>query len=116
MLFCLKFTLGCQNHRGLTGLPNPFTNDASMDNEKPKLVTKQGAIIDLILTGIFYVWIVTVLKKHVPWQEASDTAIWLGAAYCGACLAGVLWLALSLFRVTLVDQVLQKSEASKHHR
>ncbi len=105
-----------RNQRRLTGLPNPFTNVASMDNVKPKLVTKQGAIIDLILTGIFYVWIVTVLKKHVPWQEASETAIWLGAAYCGACLAGVLWMALSLFRVTLADQVLQKAEASKHNQ
>jgi hypothetical protein len=117
MLFLYKIPPGLmQNQRRLTGTANPFTNVASMDNVKPNLVTKQGAIIDLILTVIFYVWIVTILKKHVPWQEASETAIWLGAAYCGACLAGVLWMALSLFRVTLADQVLQKAEASKYNR
>ena len=85
-----------------------------MDNMKPKLITKQAVIIDLVLTVVFFVWITSILKKHVPWSEAGPTAVLLGAAYCGLCLAGVFWMALNLFRVTLADQMLQKTVDSKH--
>jgi hypothetical protein len=84
-----------------------------MENMKPKLITKHAVILDLILTVVFFVWITSILKKHVPWTEAGPTAVLLGAAYCGACLSGVFWLALSLFRVTLADQILQKTVATK---
>lgn len=80
---------------------------------KPKLVTKQAVVIDLVLTVVFFVWITSILKKHVPWSEAGETAVLLGAAYCGACLAGVFWMALNLFRVTLADQMLPKAAGSK---
>lgn len=86
-----------------------------MDNSKPKLVTKQGAIIDITLTLIFFVAMTDVLKNHVPWVEAGEFAVLLGGAYASACLSGVFWLALSLFRVTLADQVLQKVESSKNN-
>ena len=62
---------------------------------------------------VFFVWITSILKKHVPWSEAGETAVLLGAAYCGACLAGVFWMALSLFRVTLADQMLPKTTGGK---
>lgn len=80
-----------------------------MDNLRPRLVTKTGAVIDLAVTALFFVWMTGILRKHVPWEEAGETAVLLGAAYCSLCLSGVLWLALSLFRVTLVDQVIQRS-------
>ena len=80
---------------------------------KPKLITKQAVVIDLVLTVVFFVWITSILKKHVPWSEAGQTAVLLGAAYCGLCLAGVFWMALNLFRVTLADQMLQKTTAGK---
>jgi hypothetical protein len=79
-----------------------------MDNLRPKLVTKTGAILDVALTALFFVWMTGILTKHVPWEEAGETAVLLGAAYCSLCLSGVLWLALSLFRVTLVDQIFQR--------
>jgi hypothetical protein len=84
-----------------------------MDNMKPKLITKQAVAIDLVLTVVFFVWITSILEKHVPWGERGDFAVLLGAAYCGACLAGVFWMALNLFRVTLADQMLQKTAGSK---
>jgi hypothetical protein len=80
-----------------------------MDNMKPKLITKLAVVIDLVLTVVFFVWITSILKKHVPWSEAGETAVLLGAAYCGLCLAGVFWMALNLFRVTLADQMLPKT-------
>jgi protein-S-isoprenylcysteine O-methyltransferase Ste14 len=70
-----------------------------MDNMKPKLITKQAVVIDVVLTVVFFVWITSILKKHVPWSEAGQTAVLLGAAY--------------LFRVTLADQMLQKTAGSK---
>ena len=87
-----------------------------MDNSKPKLVTKQGAIIDVTLTLIFFVAMTDVLKNHVPWVESGEFAVLLGGAYASACLSGVFWLALSLFRVTLADQVLQKTESQRPKR
>ena len=80
-----------------------------MDNLRPKLVTKSGAILDVVISAIFFVWMTTVLKKHVPWVEEGETAVLLGAAYCSLCLSGVLWMALSLFRVTLTDQIFQRN-------
>ncbi len=87
-----------------------------MDNLKPKLITKQGVIIDLVLTLAFFLWMTSILKNHVPWVEAGETAVLLGAAYCASCLAGVFWLALSFFRVTLADQMLQKGFAANERR
>lgn len=83
---------------------------------KPKLVTKWGVIIDLTLTVIFFAWMTTILEKHVPWAEAGEKAVLLGALLCSACLSGVLWMALSLFRVTLADQMLPKDTADKQGR
>ena len=80
-----------------------------MDNLRPKLVTKSGAALDVVISAIFFVWMTTVLKKHVPWVEEGETAVLLGAAYCSLCLSGVLWMALSLFRVTLTDQIFQRN-------
>jgi len=96
-------------------LRDKATNVGSMDNTKPKLVTKQGVVIDIVLTVIFFVIMTNVLKHHVPWVESGELAVLLGGAYASACLSGVFWLALSLFRVTLADQVLQKAESEKNN-
>lgn len=80
-----------------------------MDNLRPKLVSKSGIVIDLLLSAAFFVWMTGILKKHVPWVEEGETAVLLGAAYCALCLTCVLWMALSLFRVTLADQIFQRN-------
>jgi len=80
-----------------------------MDNLRPKLVSKSGAALDVVISAIFFVWMTGILKKHVPWVEEGETAVLLGAAYCSLCLSGVLWMALSLFRVTLTDQIFQRN-------
>lgn len=80
-----------------------------MDNLRPKLVSKAGALLDILLTIVFFVWMTGVLEKHVPWVEEGETAVLIGAAACSLCLSGVLWMALSLFRVTLADQIIQRT-------
>lgn len=82
-----------------------------MDNLRPKLVSLPGIVIDLALSAAFFFWMTTILKKHVPWVEEGETAVLLGAAYCSLCLTCVLWMALSLFRVTLADQIFQRNAA-----
>lgn len=86
-----------------------------MASQRPKLITKQGVIVDLVLTVLFFAFLMTPkigswvnpigIRKHVPWAEAPEWAIVAGAVYCSVCLAGVFWMALCLFRVTLVDQI-----------
>lgn len=95
-----------------------------MDNQRPQLYTKKAIVVDLILTGLFFAFFMTKgigswtnpvgLYKHVPWTEAPVWAIWAGAAYCGICLAGVFWMALGLFRVTLVDQLSLSGNKEQH--
>lgn len=80
-----------------------------MENLRPKLITKTGAALDVFISVVFFIYMTGVLKKHVPWEEAGETAVLLGAAYCSLCLSGVLWMALCLFRVTLVDQIFQRN-------
>jgi hypothetical protein len=88
-----------------------------MDNNmKPKLITKWGVVVDLTLTVVFFAWMTTVLKKHVPWVESGETAVLCGALLCSACLSGVLWMALNLFRVTLADQMLPKDQSDRQGR
>jgi len=42
--------------------------------------------------------------------------VWAGALLASSCLSGVVWMALSLFRVTLADQMLPKDISDKQGR
>ena len=86
-----------------------------MESKRPKLITTQGLIIDGVLSVLFFAFMMTPkigswvnpvgIIKHVPWTEAPQWVIVLSAAYCTLCLTLVFWMALCLFRVTLVDQL-----------
>ena len=70
---------------------------------KGKLVSRKGLIIDLVLAAIWFVFFAFILRPYVPAQsETTQIAI---AIFTSACLTGVFWLALSMFRVVRVDQM-----------
>ena len=75
-----------------------------------KLISRRGILIDLILSAGFFVYMLLVLKKHVPWTEAPAIWQWAGAAYAALCLSILFWMAACLFRVTLIDQLRRRKE------
>ncbi len=61
------------------------------------LVTRSTLIADALLVPAFFVFMYWLVSGHVPSGETRFIALW-GAAGA-ACLTGVFWLALQMFRV-----------------
>lgn len=62
-----------------------------------KLVTPASLIVDAILCLGFFAYMFYLLRTHVPSNEASMIALWAGLG--SACMTGVFWLAVQMFRV-----------------
>lgn len=67
-----------------------------------KLVTPVSLVVDAILCLGFFAYMFGVLRSHVPSNDASMIALWAGLA--SACMTGVFWLALQMFRVVFRAQ------------
>jgi hypothetical protein len=63
----------------------------------PKLVTPVSLLVDAILVVAFFLYIYTVVSPHVSSNDPYWIRIWGGAA--AACMSGVFWLALQMFRL-----------------
>lgn len=75
-----------------------------MEAENRKLVTPLGALIDVVICGVvFLFFFIFVIPSHVPFYEPFWKFFF--CAYTSAVMAGFAWLALCLFRVTLIDQL-----------
>ncbi|MEM0966750.1 MAG: hypothetical protein AAGJ81_11430 [Verrucomicrobiota bacterium] len=75
-----------------------------------KLTSPVTILIDLALTGAFFVFMTVMLRPFVPAQ--TPLYVWGFAAFTALPLTGVFWLASQMFRVTLTDQ-LRRSKAEK---
>lgn len=81
-----------------------------MEPENRKLVTPLGAMIDVALAGVvFLVFFFGIIPPHVPFYEPFWRFFF--SAYTSAVMAGFAWLALCLFRVTLIDQLRGRKSA-----
>jgi uncharacterized membrane-anchored protein len=68
-----------------------------MQSSETKLVTPASLIVDAILVGGFFAFMFYVLRIHVPSDDFLSSAIWAGLT--SACMSGVFWLAIQMFRV-----------------
>jgi len=68
-----------------------------------KLVTPVSLIVDAILVGGFFIFMLFLLRSHVPSNDPK--MIWLWAALASSCMTGVFWLAVQMFRVVLRAQM-----------
>ena len=68
-----------------------------MSEDNQKLVTPLSLLVDAILVGAFFVFMFFVLRSHVPSDRPSDIALWAGLT--SACMSGVFWLCVQMFRV-----------------
>ena len=73
-----------------------------MAQSEQKLVTPLSLLVDAILVIAFFAYMYTVMIPHVPSYDKTDIVIFGGAT--AACLTGVFWLALQMFRVVLRAQ------------
>jgi hypothetical protein len=72
-----------------------------MANEKKKI--SFGAVaFDLLLTALFFLGFTALVWTNVP--SENPTTILLGAVFTASSAAGVFWLALQMFKVTLAAQ------------
>lgn len=76
----------------------------SPDIKLEKLTTPVGMVVDAILVLGFFLFLFTLLKSHVPSNNAASVFIWAGLT--SACMSGVFWLAIQMFRVVLSAQLL----------
>jgi hypothetical protein len=70
-----------------------------MDQSESKHVSPVTLIVDAILVIAFFLFLYHVLVPHVPSTDPKWIMIWAGLT--SACMTGVFWLALQMFRVVL---------------
>ena len=78
------------------------------ESSSPKLISKKGVVIDLILTVIFFLFMREVLIPHVPSQD--PLAVNIVSSMTSFCMSGVFWLAAGMFRVTFADYLRNQSK------
>lgn len=71
--------------------------------ENTKLVGKVANVIDLGLTLLFFILMAFAMRPFVPMQGKGVVEFW--AAFTALPMAGVFWIVVQMFRVTLVDQL-----------
>ena len=68
-----------------------------MEPPTEKFTTPLSLVVDLILLVAFFAYMFSVLRSHVP--SSDPKMIMIFAALAAACMTGVFWLALQMFRV-----------------
>jgi hypothetical protein len=74
-----------------------------MVQSETKFTSPLSLVVDFVLVAAFFVFLFTVLRSHVPSNNPKMIALWAGLA--AACLSGVFWLCVQMFRVVLRAQL-----------
>lgn len=73
-----------------------------MAQPETKLTSPVSLLVDAILVVAFFAFIFTIVSPHVPSNDKSMIILW--GALCAACMTGVFWLCVQMFRVVLRAQ------------
>ena len=73
-----------------------------MSSPEKKPYSPVSLVIDLVLTGIAFVIFYKLVHMHVPSTDPAMIKLWGGLT--AACMAGVFWIALNMFKVVLKFQ------------
>ena len=73
-----------------------------MQQQESKLVTPASLAIDAVLVILFFIYMYSVVSTHVPSKDHRMILLW--GALGSACLTGVFWLTLQMFRVVVRAQ------------
>ena len=73
-----------------------------MAQPETKLTSPASLIVDAVLVLGFFLFIYWLVSPHVPSNDKSMILLWGGL--CAACMTGVFWLCVQMFRVVLRAQ------------
>ena len=73
-----------------------------MAQSETKLTSPASLALDAILVVGFFLFIYSLVSSHVPSNDKSMILLWGGL--CSACMSGVFWLCVQMFRVVLRAQ------------
>jgi len=77
-----------------------------MSQPEAKSFTPVSLAVDAVLVVAFYLFIYSIVSPHVPSNDPKMILIWGGL--CAACMTGVFWLCIQMFRVVLRAQLAAK--------
>ena len=70
-----------------------------MAQSEQKLTSPVSLVVDAVLVIAFFLYMYSVLSGHVQSHDRKMILFWGGLS--SACMAGVFWLALQMFRVVV---------------
>jgi hypothetical protein len=73
-----------------------------MAQPETKLTSPVSLAVDAVLVIGFFLFIYSLVSPHVPSNDRSMIMLWGGAG--AACMTGVFWLCVQMFRVVLRAQ------------
>ncbi|MGH7943784.1 MAG: hypothetical protein ACREF9_02045, partial [Opitutaceae bacterium] len=73
-----------------------------MAQPETKLTSPASLFVDALLVVGFFLFIYSIVSSHVPSNDKSMILLWGGL--CAACMTGVFWLCVQMFRVVLRAQ------------
>jgi hypothetical protein len=74
-----------------------------MAQPEKKLTSPASLAVDALLVVGFFFFIYSIVSPHVPSNDASMIRLW--GALCAACMSGVFWLCVQMFRVVIRAQI-----------
>lgn len=73
-----------------------------MSQPETKFTSPVSLVVDAVLVIGFFLLIFRFVAPHVPSNDRSMIILWAGLT--AACISGVFWLAVQMFRVVLRAQ------------
>ena len=73
-----------------------------MAQPETKFTSPVSLAVDAVLVIAFFLFIYTIVSPHVPSNDKRMVLLW--GALCAACMSGVFWLCIQMFRVVLRAQ------------
>ena len=73
-----------------------------MAQPEQKFASPATLLVDALLMVAFFVVIYRLVSPHVPSNDPKMIMIWGGL--CTACMSGVFWLCIQMFRVVFRAQ------------
>jgi uncharacterized membrane-anchored protein len=79
-----------------------------MSSPLGKLTSPVSLVVDAVLVLGFFFFIYSLVASHVPSNNPKMVLLWGGLT--AACMSGVFWLAVQMFRVVLKAQLATKKK------
>ena len=79
-----------------------------MSSPLGKLTSPVSLVVDAVLVLGFFFFIYSLVASHVPSNDPKMVLLWGGLT--SACMSGVFWLAVQMFRVVLKAQLATKKK------